>query len=250
MARSDQPSYIQTPALKPNASHTLLRIMTAAIISLCGVSVASAQAQAPEEPYKFDLGIGIGMNGYLGDINGSLFHNPGVAASGKFRYRPDTRWAFCGQFSVATLSGDTENLDNVFPGNKQYEFTSTYYDLGARVEFNFFNYGIGETYKKLKRWTPYLGVGAGAGLSTCDGKSYVAFSLPMAFGIKVKLKPRINAGLEFSMTKVFGDHVDGELADLQQIKTSFIRNTDWVAALQLTISFEFGLRCSTCNRLE
>ncbi len=233
-----------------NLRHRALRL-SAAILAICaGTFAAMGQAQAPEEPYKFDIGIGIGMSGYLGDINGSLFHNPGVTASGKFRYRTDTRWAFCGQFTVATLSGDSENLDNVFPDHKRYDFSSTYYDLGGRVEFNFFNYGIGETYKKLKRWTPYIGVGAGASLSTCDGKSYMAFSLPMALGIKFKLKPRINAGLEFSMTKVFGDHVDGELADLNQIKTSFIRNTDWVAALQLTISFEFGLRCSTCNRLE
>nr|WP_302064290.1 hypothetical protein [uncultured Duncaniella sp.] len=43
-----------------------------------------AQATAQPETYRFDLGAGIGMSGYLGDANESnLLSHPGFAADRK-----------------------------------------------------------------------------------------------------------------------------------------------------------------------
>ena len=117
------------------------------------------------------------------------------------RYLIDTRWAARAVFSIAGLSGDSADMTDVFPGGETYKFTSTVYDLGGRIEFNFFNYGIGERYKKLCRWTPYLSLGAGVTIASCGG-TYTAFNLPMGVGVKYKLQPRINLGLEWTMTKV------------------------------------------------
>jgi hypothetical protein len=71
----------------------------------------------------------------------------------------------------------------------------------------------------------------------------------MGVGVKYKLKPRWNLAAEFTMTKVFGDKVDG-LSDLTGIKSSFIKNTDWYSLLSVSISYEFGLRCATCHYVE
>ena len=76
-------------------------------------------------------------------------------------------------------------------------------------------------------------------------------TIPMAIGVKYKVKPRLNLGLEFAMTKVIGDHADGaELSDLYLIKSSFIKNTDWYSTVLFSISYEFGERCVQCNRLD
>lgn len=61
----------------------------------------------------------------------------------------------------------------------------------------------------------------------------------MAFGVKYKLRPRLNLMAEFAMTKVFGDHVDGpQLSDLYTIKSSFLKNTDWYSTIMITISYD------------
>ena len=132
-----------------------------------------------------------------------------------------------------------------------YDFKSTVYDLQFRGEFNFFSYGIGESFKKLTRITPYAALGIGVSMASCDGNNYTAMTIPMAIGVKYKVKPRLNLGLEFAMTKVIGDHADGaELSDLYLIKSSFIKNTDWYSTVLFSISYEFGERCVQCNRLD
>ncbi len=73
----------------------------------------------------------------------------------------------------------------------------------------------------------------------------------MTAGIKYKISRRLNLIADFTMTKVFGDKLDGaELADLTTIKSSFIKNTDWHSAIQVSLSYEFGPRCVVCNRKD
>lgn len=213
-------------------------------VSLCAYS--QRNAQSVNEPYKYDLGLALGMSGYWGDLNSNLFNSPGVAATAMFHYRLDTRWLVRGSFTGASISGNNKKEKNVLPGGF-YEFDAGFYALDARAEFNFFSYGIGETYKHLKTWTPYLALGAGAGMSTVNSKSYFSMTLPMSFGVKYKLKERVNVGAEWTFMKAFGDRLDG-YSDLTGIKTDFIRSSDWVSTLQLYFTYEFGKRCETCNR--
>lgn len=221
-------------------------IMTISLVS----SVMPASAQ--EAKYKFDIGAGVGMSGYLGDVNESnLFKHPGVAAGLSFRYIVDTRWAVRALLNAVSLSGNSADYDIVFPTGESYEFKSWAYDLGVRGEFNFFGYGVGETYKKLRRWSPYLALGIGATMASSDGSTAFAMNIPMAFGVKYKLRERLNLGLEFSMTKVFGDQVDSKhLQDMYQIKSSMLKNTDWYSAVMFSVTYEFGERCETCHYVD
>ncbi len=218
------------------------------------LAAAVFAAAGQSAPYKFDFGASLGMTGYLGDANrSSILKHPGFTAEGSFRYLPNARMAVRGMLSVLTLSGTTADVDDVLPsaGEQVYDFSSTVYDLGARFEFNFFSYGIGETYKRLRRWTPYLTAGVGVSLSSSGGTTSVAPNLPLGLGVKFKLKPRLNLMAEFTMTKVFGDKVDGPiLNDLNTIKTAFYKNTDWYSRLTIGFSFEFGERCETCHYVD
>ncbi|MDO4319101.1 MAG: DUF6089 family protein [Bacteroidales bacterium] len=221
------------------------------LIMLCLTALSGRVAAQQIAPYKFDFGGGLGMSGYLGDASTNIFKRPGFTADLGARYILDTRWAFRASLSTTGLSGDTSDISDILPDGANYSFTSQVWDLSVRGEFNFFGYGIGETYKRLRRWSPYLAVGIGVSMATSGGNTAVAPSLPMAFGIKFKLKERINLHAEFSMTKVFSDHVDGrDLADLNQIKTDFYKNTDWFSRLTIGISYEFGKRCETCHYVD
>lgn len=226
----------------------------AALLWLVAIFPLRAADLNPDDidSYKFDFGGGVGMSGYLGDANESnLFAKPGFAADLSFRWLASSRFAVRGLFAVASISGDTSDWDNVLPDNAQYKFKSTVFNLEGRAEFNFFPYGFGQTYKRLKRWTPYLSLGVGVGIASCDGSTSFAPVLPIGVGVKYKLSLRWNLAAEFTMKKVFGDHVDGDdLADLYSIKSAFYKNTDWTSALTISISYEFGPRCQVCHRVD
>lgn len=222
------------------------------ILPIAAAASAVAQSSASVAPYKFDFGASMGMSGYIGDANASNpFAHPGFTADVMCRYVLDSRWALGAMLSTSSLSGNTADMKNVLPDGASYEFSSQVWDLGIRGEFNFFNYGIGETYKRLRRWTPYLALGFGVSLASSHGNTSVAPSIPMAFGFRYKLNERFNLKAEFSMTKIFSDHVDSpDLADLNTIKVDFYKNTDWVSRLSIGFSYEFGKRCETCHYVD
>lgn len=202
-----------------------------------------------QEDYRFDIGGGVGMTGYLGDANtANLWRHPSWDVEVLLRYIATPRWGFKTNFYVGGLSGDSANMTNVFPDGKTYKFSTVFYELGEMAEFNFFNYGIGEYYRHLKRFTPYITAGVGVTAWQVNGKGGAAFTLPMGVGVKYKPSKRINLGLEFLMKKTFTDRLDGpDLDDPHGIESSFMKNTDWYSTLTFTISFEFSKRCATCN---
>lgn len=221
-----------------------LKITLAALALLSGSFSLRAQ-----EDYRFDIGGGLGMTGYLGDANtANLWSNPSWDAELLFRYMLNPRFAFKTNFYVGGLRGDSSKMTNVFPGGETYKFSTTFYELGEMFEFNFFNYGMGESYRKLKRFSPYITAGLGVTAWTVDGKMGAAFTIPLGVGVKYKLSERWNLGFEFIMKKTFSDRLDGDsLKDPLGIKSSFMKNTDWFSTMSLTISYEFSKRCAVCN---
>ena len=189
------------------------------------------------------------MTGYLGDANtANLLQNPSWDAEVLFRYLMSPRLALKTNFYVGGLRGNSEQMTNVFPDNANFKFSTTFYELSELFEFNFFNYGIGESYRKLKRITPYITAGLGlTGWKVADHGG-LSFTIPLGIGVKFKPSLRWNLGLEFLMKKTFTDKRDGpQLADPIGIKSSFMKNTDWYSTLTFTVSYEFSQRCAVCN---
>lgn len=204
-----------------------------------------------QEDYRFDFGAGLGMTGYLGDANtANLYQNPSWDAELFLRYIINPRMGLKTNFYTGGLRGNSEQMTNVFPV-EDFKFSTTFFELGEMFEFNFFEYGIGETYRKLKRITPYITAGLSATVWTVDKHVYGGFTIPFGIGVKYKPSKRVNLGLEFLMKKVFSDRVDGVTGeDIFNIKSSFAKNTDWYSTLTLTISYEFSKRCATCHYKE
>lgn len=202
-----------------------------------------------QEDYRFDVGGGLGLTGYLGDANTSnLWSMPSWDAELLFRYMLNPRWAFKTNLFAGGLRGDSQKMTNVFPDDNTYKFTTTFYEIGELAEFNFFNYGMGESYRNLKRFTPYIAAGVGVTIWSVGGETSGAFTLPLGAGVKYKPSERVNLGIEFLMKKTFSDKLDGSrLDDPMGIKSSFIKNTDWYSTLTFTVSYEFSRRCAVCN---
>lgn len=214
--------------------------------------VAVAPAAAAQEDYRFDIGGGLGMTGYLGDANNAnLWKNPSWDVEVFLRYNANERWGFKTNFYAGGLRGNSAQMDNVFPDMQQFKFSTAFYEIGETAEFNFFAFGIGERYRKLKRWTPYIAAGFSLTLWSVDGKAYFSPVIPLGVGLKYKINERVNFGVEFLMKKTLSDNLDGEnLSDPYLIKSSFAKNTDWYSTLTFTISYEFSKRCAACNYKE
>lgn len=206
-------------------------------------------AFSDDDDYRYDIGGGLGMTGYLGDANTSnLYKNPSWNIEALFRYILNQRFAFKTQFYVGSLRGNSAQMKNVLPNAADFKFTTTFYEIGEMAEFNFFNYGMGRKYQKLSRITPYITAGLGFTLWTVDQKANFAPIIPFGVGVKYKINKRVNLGLEWIMKKSFSDKIDGEnLSDPYAIKHSFMKNTDWYNTLNITISYEFSRRCEECH---
>ena len=213
-------------------------------LSLMTVSPVVAQQ------YKYDLGPTLGMTGYLGDANnGNLFKHPSFTVGGQFRYNHNSRWAFKANLNYANIRGDSEKDETWYPDGANYKISASLIDLGLTAEFNFLNYGRGPAYKKYKPISPYMVAGVGFVFAICNGHNQASFTIPFGIGVKYKYKERLNLGFEFTMRKEFSDRIDG-LSDLNGIKHSFAKNTDWYSFAQFSVTYEFGKRCIKCNYIE
>ena len=226
---------------------TIIRLLESIMIMMV-LTVASPSVKAQED-YRYDMGIGLGMTGYLGDANtANLYRNPGWDANLMFRYIINSRLGLKTNFFVGGLRGNSEQMTNVFPDGQNFKFSTTFYELHELFEFNFLEYGIGEYYRKLKRFTPYITAGLGLTLWSVDKSVFAGFTIPLGIGFKYKVNKRVNLGLEFLMNKVFSDRLDGvNLEDPYTIKSSFAKNTDWYSTLTFSITYEFSKRCAVCN---
>lgn len=219
------------------------------IIVLTVLFIWPARNLSAQEDYRFDMGGGVGMTGYLGDANtANLLAHPGWDAQLIFRYIINPRMGLKTGLSGGSLSGDSSDMTDVFPGNANYKFSTTFLEFSELFEFNFFNFGIGESYRNLMRWTPYITAGIGATVWFTDGYTGVAPTIPLGAGIKFKINRRLNIGLECLMKKTFTDKLDSPvLDDPHVIKSSFLKNTDWYSTFSLTLTYEFSKRCAVCN---
>jgi hypothetical protein len=217
-----------------------LRIATLLAALLISVSVTAQE-------YRYEAGIGGGISGYLGDVNQSnVLKHPGFAWNALFRYLINKRFAVKADFTVASISGNSDDFANKFPDNAHYEFSHTYFDLGVAFEFNFLNFGMNDDYRKLKRISPYLSLGLGATYST--SKNFVP-NIPISFGAKYKINRRLNLALEMRARMMLGDGVDG-LKDLYGVESGVLKNNDWCPTLMLSISYEFGEICKICHYVK
>lgn len=211
------------------------------------VALMATLLPATAQDYRFEAGGGLGISGYLGDVNQSnVLKNPGFSGELLFRYLINKRFALKTSLATASISGNSADFKNVYPNNAQYAFDAQYYDAAVAFEFNFINFGMNTDYRNLKRLVPYLSLGLGASYSSC---SAFAVNIPISAGAKFKLTNRWNLGLEMRARMMLGDKIDG-LSDLYNVKSSFMKNTDWCPTLMVSISYEFGEICKICHYVE
>ena len=220
-------------------------------LSVIVALLLSVSLQAQDDPeYRFEIGAGVGMTGYLGDYNGKLTRDLQPAASIVGRYNFNPWMALRLNVGYGKLKGSSDDVKTWYAEEqyRTYSFSNSLTDIAAIYEYNFLPYGTGRDYRGAKRLTPYVFGGLGLAIANTTGKTRAAMTLPIGLGAKYKMSERLNIGLEWGINFSTSDWLDG-VKDPYGIQSSgLFKNADAYQRLQLSVTYSFSPKCLNCNK--
>jgi hypothetical protein len=220
---------------------TLLLLILAAMLNM--------NAQTDDE-YLMEIGGGVGFLGYLGDYNNVLTRDLQPMATLLVRRNLNPYMGLRLAASFGKLKGDERDVKTVYPstGVTPYSFSRTLTDVSLTYEYNFWPYGTGHDYYGAKRLTPFVFLGLGGTYAGGDGSSVFTANVPIGLGLKYKVGQRMNVGVEWAMHFSMSDKLDGRNDPYGITSSGMFKNTDCYSVLQLTLSYSFMPKCTTCNK--
>lgn len=187
---------------------------------------------------RWEVGGGLGLSGYLGDLNKSDFFSQEPKMSGGVlgRYHFNRNWALRGALTFGKLSGNDANFDD--RKVRGFKTSSSLTDLSAIVEYDFlgkgrFKYDSTAFQVRFKRkLSPYLFTGAGVGFTNpkpdfvgtastpanfrqgaivdqAANYSKSNFVIPFGVGVRYDLAEHWVLGIEAGFRLAFSDYLDG-----------------------------------------
>ena len=194
-----------------------------------------------------EVGVFVGGSNYIGDVGLTNYISPNKPTFGLlYKWNKSSRHAY--RFSYTQSKIIANDIDSKEPSRFQrgYHFENSIKEVSLGLEFNFFNFDLGNTEKKV---SPYLCSGisylrsnelylSGVNIVT-NNKSGNSFALPIILGIKSNISTYIILALEVGARYTFSDNLDG---NNQVIGTKFgnINNNDWYVFSGLTVTYTFG----------
>ena len=220
---------------------TLLLLMLAAMLNM--------NAQTDDE-YLMEIGGGVGFLGYLGDYNNVLTRDLQPMATLLICRNLNPYMGLRLAASFGKLKGDERDVKTIYPstGVTPYSFSRTLTDVSLTYEYNFWPYGTGHDYYGAKRLTPFVFLGLGGTYAGGDGSSVFTANVPIGLGLKYKVGQRMNVGVEWAMHFSMSDKLDGRKDPYGITSSGMFKNTDCYSVLQLTLSYSFMPKCTTCNK--
>lgn len=218
------------------------------VISLACAMPSMCLAQSDYQ-YRMEIGAGVGVVTYQGDLGGSLTKNMQPMASVVSRRVFNPYMALKFSAAYGKLKGSSADSNTYYPdyAASQYRFNKTLVDAGVTYEYNFWPYGTGQDYRGAKRFTPFIFAGLGATYAGGEGNSAFTANVPIGLGVKYKAGKRLNVALEWAEHFSMSDKLDG-VKDPYGIKSSgLFKNTDCYSAIQLTLTYSFMPKCRTCH---
>lgn len=216
------------------------------LLALAAFFLPLSSSMAQDEPeYRMEMGGGLGLSAYQGDLGGGLFSNMQLTAAVMAKYKSNPRMAWNLQISTGKLKGSSADVDTWYPAlhDSIVSFSNNVTSLNLRYEYNFWPYGTGKEYLGAKHLTPFMAIGTGLAFT----KKTVAGEIQLGIGMKYKLKDRLNLTAEWMMHFTGSDKLDGVI-DPYDIKSSgLFKNTDSFSTLLVTLSYDFWAKCKTCN---
>ena len=221
------------------------RVLAFVLLLACALGI-----RAQEDPeYRLEVGGNIGLVNYLGDYNGNLTKNLQPLGSVVAKYRPNPRMACAFSIGYGKLKGSLADAATWLPeaGKLPQSFSNALIDGSLRFEYNFWAFGTGREYRGARPVAPFIAFGLGLCHVSTPEKGLLAMNLPLGFGVKYKVRDKMNLTAEWRVHFTGSDDLDG-VADPYGIKSSgLFKNTDCYGVLQVSLTYELWEKCKTCN---
>ncbi|MCV9928497.1 DUF6089 family protein [Flavobacterium sp. LS1R49] len=217
---------------------------------LCFFSFISMNAQIHE------VGVFLGGSNYVGDVGSTNYISPNKLALGiLYKWNKSPRHAYRFSYTQSTITAN--DLDSKEGGRKfrKYRFDNTVRELSAGLEFNFFDFNLHESKRKV---TPYVFSGLNyfrydelyiSSGETHKEKNTGSFAIPMILGIKTNLTTNFILGLEVGARYTFTDNLDGSNPSNENLKSLHfgnLNNNDWYVFSGVTLTYTFGNKPCYC----
>jgi hypothetical protein len=203
--------------------------------------------------YRWDVGGGLGMCYYLGDVNSTPFSGGSVMGAFTIRRNFNPRMALKLNLAYGRYSGTSKGYflpegPSLPDRADDIAFKGNVVDIGAQFELNFWGYGLGPGYKKLSRITPYAILGVGTTVGIVEGANSFGINFPLGAGIKYKVMPRLNFIFEWTHRFTTIDKLDGpRLNDPYDIESSGLKNKDIYSFFMFTLTYDISPKYRLCN---
>lgn len=217
------------------------------IFFFCGISYSQIH----------EIGIFAGGSNYIGDIGPTTYIAPNKLALGVlYKWNKSPRHAYRFSYMQSKLYSNDLNSKETSREQRGYSFKNNIKELSAGLEFNFFDFNLHETKRKL---TPYVFSGInflfhddlyidGIG-DTYKEKTGSTIAIPMIVGIKSNLSRRFVVGIEVGARYTFTDNLDGNnpsAENLQPYRFGNVNNTDWYLFSGISLTYTFGEKPCYC----
>lgn len=203
------------------------------ILSIGLLIVLTSSAQRKKR--SAEVGVFLGGSYYIGEINPTAHLNQFTKPAGGFvfRYNMNSRLSARLNFLAGRIEGHDSFSSSEAALQRNLNFKSPINELSLQLEFNFFDYAIGN---EKRKFSPYLFLGIagfkfnpqgqlangawvalqplgteGQGLEGgASKKKYklIQLSIPFGVGAKVNLSKNIGISFEWGMRKTFTDYLD------------------------------------------
>lgn len=195
---------------------------------------------------KWEFGGLIGAQLYKGDLStypNPRFAKPTIAAL--LRYNISYAVVARAQLGIGLLGANGRYSNNQYIADLQpNNFRTFTANSDLLVEYNFMNYRNPKSRIKI---CPYLVTGIGllyfmpkVNELPAAKVSNFQFNIPIGVGLKYRLNPEWNLGIEFLAHKMFTDYLDNvSKSGPTGMQQGYRDNKDWYSATSITLSYTF-----------
>lgn len=199
-------------------------------------------------PYHWELGLQGGLGYYVGDATPHVFQNIREAYGLQFRYKFDRRWNLQVKGYTHRITGEMQDVHTQQILSAGDMWQTRMYNVDVMGEFNFMRFGMREYDRRVKPYTPYIGLGLGVSMYG-DKSLRAAAYLPVVLGFRYKVGSRVCLNAAWQHNIYLADNLEGvdALNNTFSLNGSNIINNDLTSQIMVGITFEFGQEKKVCR---
>lgn len=213
----------------------------------------------------FEVGPFLGGANYIGDVGKSSYINPTTLVGGGIvKWNRSDRHSLRFSLLYAEIQADDSKSNEVRRQQRGYSFTNHIAEASLGLEFNFYSFDLHDA---VPQSTPYLYTGVSyfnsnhqylsadlpnSGTLEPQGDNW-SFAIPVIFGYKQTITPKIIGAFEIGVRYSFTDNIDGsnpqELLGRRDPPREFgnTNTKDWYVFSGVSFTFTFGKKPCYCN---